>query len=69
MGLFAVVGLLEVWPMSVFIRWRVRMSRGQEIDLSRCALFARINRVQLVCLVLIPFVAAMMTRGIGMSGS
>ena len=32
MALFAVLGLLELWPMVTFIRWRIDMKRGLTPD-------------------------------------
>jgi putative membrane protein len=61
--LFVVVLLLEVWPMTTFIKWR--MARGQPVDTSRTHVLARVNDVELAIVVLIPFVAAIMARGVG----
>lgn len=59
MGLFLVVLALEVWPMVTFIGWR----RGRAPDPARMATFARISRVELAVILVIPFVAAAMARG------
>lgn len=59
MGLFVLVVALEAWPMITFIRWRT----GRTPDLTKMAALARINRIELVLVLLIPFVAAAMARG------
>ncbi len=64
MGIFGIVGLLEMWPMVTFMRWRSAMGRDEAPDLSPCPTFYRVNTIQLACLALIPFAAAMMARGI-----
>lgn len=65
MGLFAVVLLLELWPMVTFIKWRICRARGLPIDASRLAALARVNDLELAIVVAMPFVASMMARGIG----
>jgi putative membrane protein len=64
MGLFALVFALEIWPMTAFIRWRVALRKGSPIDTGCAALFVRINDVQTVIVVAIPFAAAAMARGL-----
>lgn len=65
LGLFVVAGLLELWPMVTFIRWRIAQAKGLPIDTSRVPLFYRINQIETVIIVAIPFLAAMMARGVG----
>jgi len=64
MGLFALVFALEIAPMAAFIRWRALLRKGSPIDTGRAALFVRINDAQTAIVVLIPFVAAAMARGL-----
>jgi putative membrane protein len=64
MGLFVLVFALEVWPMATFIRWRIASKKGVVPDFSRVAALARINDLELMVVVLIPFVAAFMARGV-----
>jgi putative membrane protein len=64
MALFVVVFMLEVKPMATLIRWRIRMSRGQTIDLSSAALLSQITYVELALLVPIVLMAGAMARGI-----
>lgn len=65
LGLFAVIVLLELWPMVTFMRWRIRKAKGLPVDTSRAATFATITGIELVITITIPFVASMMARGIG----
>ncbi len=61
MGLFGVVFLLELLPMVTFMRWRL----GRAVpDPARFALLGRINRVELVLLVVLALVAALMSRNV-----
>ncbi|HEX5043826.1 MAG TPA: DUF2214 family protein [Candidatus Polarisedimenticolaceae bacterium] len=64
MGLFASVFALEIVPMLTLVRWRAAARSGRTVDTSRAALLARINTVELVLIVLIPFAAAAMARGL-----
>ncbi len=65
MSLFGLIWLLEVWPMSVLIGWRVRRARGQAIVPRRAALFARVSTIQAFLLVGMVLAATAMARGIG----
>ena len=65
MTLFAAVGMLEVWPMVTFIRWRARIARGEAPDTSRARAFYAVNHIQMTLLVMIVLVAAFMARGFG----
>lgn len=65
MALYAVLFLLELWPMVVFVKWRIRQARGLPLDTSRAGLFAKVTAVEAVLTLAMPFVASMMARGIG----
>ncbi len=67
MTLLGLVFLLELWPMTTFIKWRVQLNRGETPDTSRAMTFARIGRVQALLLVAMIFAGAFMARGIGMA--
>ena len=62
--LFGLVLLLELWPMVTLIRWRIARGRGQPVDTSSLPRLARVNSVELAIVVVIPFVAAAMARGL-----
>lgn len=64
MTLFLVILALEVWPMVVLIRWRVRQGKNQPLDLSPAPRMQLLSRIELGVLVLMPFVAAGMARGL-----
>jgi putative membrane protein len=64
MGMFASVFALEIVPMRTLLRWRAAVRRGESMDTSRAALLAGINTVELALVILIPFAAAAMARGL-----
>jgi putative membrane protein len=67
MGLLGVILLLEIWPASTFVRWRIQRGRGQVIDIdqSPTGLFATISVIQALLVVLMIFAATAMARGFG----
>ena len=66
MTLFLAVGLLEIRPMTTFIRWRRRLRRGERPDTAAARALFVVNHVQLVLVVAIVFVASFMARGFGL---
>jgi putative membrane protein len=56
--------LLEIWPMTTFIRWRVDQGRGAALDTSRQNGLLLISRIQLALVIAMVFVASLMARGI-----
>ena len=64
MGLYLLLALLEMWPMVTLIRMRIARRRGQPVNAEILGRFVRINDLELVGVVLMPFLAAMMARGI-----
>ncbi len=65
MALLGLVLLLEIWPMTTLIRWRVQASRGVEIDTRHANGFAVISVVQAALVATMVLVATAMARGIG----
>jgi putative membrane protein len=65
MALFLVVLLLEIRPMATFIRWRVRLGRGEAIDTGAARVLYTLNHVELAIVVVMVFVASLMARGVG----
>lgn len=65
LALFAVVGLLEVWPMVTFLRWRRALARGIVPDTSAAPALGHVNHAQLALLAIIVVVASFMARGFG----
>jgi putative membrane protein len=67
MALLALVLLLEVWPASTWVNWRIRLARGEqvEIDPNRKRLFSNISFIQSGLIVTMIFAATAMARGWG----
>jgi putative membrane protein len=65
MTLFGLVFLLEIWPMTTFMRWRLALRRGGAPDTTRVRALYVVNHVELALAVLIVFVASFMARGFG----
>ena len=64
MALFAAVFALEIAPMLTFIAWRRARARGAAPWTSApVGRLVRINDVEVVFVILIPFTAALMSRG------
>jgi len=64
MGLFLAVFALELAPMLTFIAWRRARAKGATPwTTAPVARLVRINDAELVLVVLIPFAAALMSRG------
>jgi putative membrane protein len=64
MGLFALILLLEIWPMSTLIRWRIALGRGRSIDTTSALALARISQIQAGLVILIVFAATALARGL-----
>jgi putative membrane protein len=65
MALFLVVLLLEIRPMATFIRWRVKLGRGDAVDTSAARALYTLNHIELAIVVVMVFVASLMARGVG----
>jgi putative membrane protein len=65
MALLVLILVLEVKPMTTFIRWRMRVRSGQSVDTAGAAGFARISYIQAVITVLMVLAATAMARGYG----
>ena len=66
MALFGAVLVLEAWPMTTFIRWRVQRGRGQAPDTTSAGALGIVNHIQMSLVVVIVFVASFMARGFGL---
>jgi putative membrane protein len=64
MGLFGLIFLLEIAPMGTFIRWRFALRSGGAPDTRHTPLLIRLNDAELALVLVIPFVAAAMARGL-----
>lgn len=63
MGLFALVFVLEIAPMTTFIRVRIARGKGAPIPPLSADAYMRISAAELMLVVTIVFVAAFMARG------
>lgn len=64
MGMFALVGLLETYPMVMLIRWRKELRKGRTPDLSAATLLSRLTLAELPLLLSMVVLAAMLARGL-----
>ncbi len=65
MGLFVAVLALEIFPMVTFIRWRTaRANGGVSMTSAQLGALTRLNDLEVAMVVLIPFVASLMARGV-----
>jgi putative membrane protein len=65
MGLLGLILILEVWPMTTLIRWRIKLRQGQRPDTNAAPAIARISQVEVALIILMVFTATAMARGIG----
>ena len=65
MVLFALILVLELYPMITLLRWRGALRRGQRPDTSPARTLYVISHVEMALVVLIVFVAAFVARGFG----
>jgi putative membrane protein len=63
MALFLLVVLLEIYPMTMLIRWRIARRHGDAPDTSSARTLYVVNHVEMVLVVVIVFVASFMARG------
>jgi putative membrane protein len=63
MGLFGIVFVLELRPMTTFMRVRSARRRGTQLPLFTVETYQQINTAEVVLVVTIVFVAAFMARG------
>ena len=63
LALFALVVVLELWPMITFIRWRREQRLGRLPDTANARKLYAISHAEMALVLLIVFVAAFMARG------
>jgi putative membrane protein len=63
LALFALVVVLELWPMITFIRWRGEQRRGRLPDTTNARRLYAISHAEMALVLVIVFVAAFMARG------
>ena len=67
LALFALVVVIEVWPMLTLIGWRRAVGAGRTPDTSAARALFHVNHVELALVVVIVFVASFMARGFGLA--
>jgi putative membrane protein len=67
MGLLGSILLLEIVPMITFIKWRIRMGRGETVDAKDAPTLATVSLIQAALVVLMVLAATAMARGYGVS--
>jgi putative membrane protein len=72
MGFLVVILLLEIWPMSTLIRWRIAARRGPLVlspaQVTSARRLARVSDVQTLLILCMVVAAVMMARGYGVRG-
>ncbi len=63
MGLLALILLLEVWPMTTLIQWRLAIRRGKPLDFGSAQALSRISQVQAALVIMMVFAATALARG------
>lgn len=63
LALFALVVLLEIWPMLTFIKWRRIRRQGGIPDTTSARTLYSLSHAEMALVLLIVFVAAFMARG------
>lgn len=66
MAVFAVVFVLELWPMTTILQWGFWSTRGRPIDFAPAHRMATISYAQLALVLLALGLAAALARGIGL---
>jgi putative membrane protein len=64
MALLLLILVLEAWPMTTLIRWRMQVGRGELPDFRGAPRLARISFLQAGIVVLMVFAATAMARGL-----
>ena len=63
MALFGVIFLLELYPMTLLIKWRMALRRQKPVDMSPTPLMARLSYAELAGILAMVVVATAMARG------
>ena len=68
-GIFVVVGLLSLYPTITYILWAIPISKNKlpSLNPNLVSRFRLIINIELVGFSLIPLIATLMARGIGLS--
>jgi putative membrane protein len=63
MVLFVAIFVIELKPMTTFIKWRIMQRRGEAVDLTVAPGLARLTYIELILLIPIVCLAVAMSRG------
>jgi len=63
MGLFLLAFIIELKPMITLIKWRIKLKKGEAIDLTSAGSFAFMSHLELGLLSIIVLCAVAMARG------
>lgn len=63
MAVFAVIFVIELWPMTAILQWGFRASKGREADTAVAPRLAAISYVQAGLVVMAVALAVMLARG------
>jgi putative membrane protein len=66
MALLGAIILLEIWPMTTFMRWRIAVQRGGVPDTRQARSLWIVNHVEMILGLVMVFVASFMARGFGL---
>lgn len=65
LGLFGLIFALELWPMILFVKWRIRLVKGKAIESTDVLSQLKwVNDAEVILIVAIVFVASAMARGL-----
>ena len=66
-GIFVVVALLSIYPTVTFLKWRPALKAGQVPSISPAAArwVKTVIRIELLALLMLPLLAVLMARGLG----
>ncbi len=65
LGLFIVVGILSAYPTVVFLKWRKIGSDIITLESKQYLLIRRLIYLEIILVLILPLLAAMMARGMG----
>ena len=68
-GVFALVGTLSLYPTVTYVLWAIPISKGElpQVSINLVSRLRLIINIELIGFTLIPFIATLMARGIGLS--
>ncbi len=70
-GLFLLIGIISIYPTIIFLSWRKMIKQDQELEVAtrQVKRLRHLVRLELGLLLVIPLLAVLMARGIGITAS